>query len=192
MSREFHVVMTKLAATECRFNILTNTISLQPILLDLLRKGRCDIVTSVDSGTPESFYRVKYMSESPVVLGGRSAFDVAWSHIEAYAEACADTVIVKYVCTRETIAEADLRGFVDLCTQHGVTQVMLSPEIEDVLDDSVTEDIWDAIRRTKELAMARGLKVWFSPLFLKARNMPPDLLDALQITDRSTHSLAVR
>lgn len=188
VSREFPTLITRLNPTKARFNILTNATLLKPILIDLLREGRCDIVTSVDSGTPTTFYRVKYMSDTPVLVQGRPAFDVVWETLSRYAGANRDGVLVKYVFTLETIAEDDLRGFVDLCLLNGISQVILSPEISDVLSGKVPDEVWDAIRTAKGLAREKGLQVFFSPLFLKSKNMPKDLLDSLDINDRSSHS----
>jgi tetratricopeptide (TPR) repeat protein len=192
VSREFPSFMRKLETTRYRFNILTNATLYKPVLAEALRRGRCDIVTSVDSGTPETFYRVKYMSDAPVATLGVPAFEAVWSTIGAYAEACTETVIVKYILTIDNISDADLQGFVDLCLRYGVTRVMLSPEICDVLSGTVPPAVWEAARKAKALALGRGLRVYFSPLFLKARDFPADLRECLEITDPGIHSLVVR
>jgi tetratricopeptide (TPR) repeat protein len=192
LSREFSRIMAKLSATSYRFNILSNVTRVMPVLVDALRQGRCDLVTSVDSGTPETFYRIKYMSDGPVMVQGRPAFDIVWDNISKYTEASSETVIVKYVFTLQNIADADIAGFIEQCLAHRVTRILLSPEICDVLSGAVPAPVWEAINKAKARAHAEGLTVYFSPLFLKARDMPADMMDSLLITDRSAHSLAIR
>jgi hypothetical protein len=153
-----------------------------PVLVDALRQGRCDFVTSVDSGTPETFYRMKYMRDCPVMIQGRPAFDAVWANIAEYTEASSETVIVKYIFTLQNIADVDLSGFIELCLAHGVTRIMLLTEVCDALGGSVPEAIWKAFKKTLDLAHACGLTVYFNPLLLRSGNIPASLMNSLMAT----------
>jgi tetratricopeptide (TPR) repeat protein len=179
LSREFPRIASKLYTTGCRFNIYSNATRVMPILVDALKQGRCDFVTSVDSGTPETFYRIKYRSDCPVMIKGRPAFDTVWANIEEYTEASSETVIVKYIFTLQNIADADIYGFIEQCIAHGVTRVMLLTEVCDALSGAVPAEIWDAMNKTVALAHAKGLSVYFNPLHLRAGNIPASLMDSL-------------
>jgi tetratricopeptide (TPR) repeat protein len=180
VSREFSQNATRLLAHGCRLNVYTNATQAPTILLDALRQGRCDLITSVDSGTPETFYRMKYMSDSPVMVKDRPAFDAVWENIGRYAEASSGTLFVKYIFTLRNISEPDLTGFICQCIAHGVTQVMLSPELDHILADAVPAEIWAAIQQTLTLAHAHGLTVYFHEPFYKTANLPEDLANALR------------
>jgi tetratricopeptide (TPR) repeat protein len=177
LSREFPDISARLLRHGCRLNLMTNATRLVPAILEALRQGRCDLVTSVDSGTPRTYYRMKYRSESTVMLNGRPAFETVWAHLAEYARACSDRVFVKYIFTPDNLAEADLQGYLDLCLANGITRIMLSPEAGQILNDCVPEAIWRAIHRTKQRAHARGLTVLFHVPFFRPDKQPVDLSD---------------
>jgi len=190
VSREFPGLAAKLFATGCRFNIYSNATRVMPVLLEALRQGRCHFVTSVDSGTPETFYRIKYMSDRPVLIQGRPAFEAVWDHIGQYAAASPDTVIVKYIFTLKNLADREIDGFIEQCVAHRVTRVMLVAEFCDVFSGAVPPPIWEAIERTKAIAHARGLTVLYNPLYFKAGNMPAEQMEALLHPRRDPAALA--
>jgi hypothetical protein len=183
VSREFPAISAKLLAAGCRLNIYSNATRLMPVLVDALKNGRCELVTSVDSGTPETFYRMKYMSDCPVMIQGRPAFDAVWANIAKYTEVSSETVIVKYVFTLQNIAEADLSGFIELCLAHGVTKVLLAIEVGDMLSGAVPSAVWEAIDKMKTQAHAKGLTVYFNAPFFRTGNIPARLLNSLLASD---------
>jgi len=172
VSKEFQQITSKLLAAGCSFDINTNATRAVPAIEEALRLGRCSLAISVDSGTPETFYRVKYDSDHPVTVHGRPAFDVVWETIARYAELSRESVVVKYIFMPTTTGEADLQGFVDLCLAHGVGRVMLTPEFSDVSAGDVPRSVWDAINRTRAVAEANGLVVLFNPLDPSNASMP--------------------
>jgi sulfatase maturation enzyme AslB (radical SAM superfamily) len=175
VSREFQAITSKLLATGCRFAINTNATRVVPAIEDALRQGRCDLMISVDSGTPETFYRFKFNSDHAVQIDGRPAFNSVWETIARYAGLSQDSVTVKYIFMPTNIEEADIRGFVDRCLAHGVGRVMLTPEFSDVSAGAVAPEVWTAIARTRVLAEAHGLTVLFSPLDPSNPSMPAGL-----------------
>jgi tetratricopeptide (TPR) repeat protein len=179
VSREFPSLAAKLFATGCRFNIYSNATRAMPVLLEALRQGRCHFVTSIDSGTPETFYRIKYQSDHPVEIQGRPAYEVVWDTIGQYAAAGPDTVVVKYIFTLKNLAEEEITGFIARCVAHKVTRILLVAEFCDVFGGAVPAPIWDAIERTKSLAHAKGITVLYNPLYFKAGNMPAEQMEAL-------------
>jgi len=175
LSSEFQEISARLLAHGCRLNLYSNATRVVPALLEALRQGRCDLVTSIDSGTADTFYRMKYRSGSPVMIKGRPAFETVWGNIGEYARAAGDRVFVKYIFTLDNSAEADLEGFIERCLAHGVTRVMLSPELGHIINDCVPESIWRAIHWTKRLAQTKGLTVVFHVPFFRSGNLPEAL-----------------
>jgi organic radical activating enzyme len=179
VSREFPTISQKLFARGCHFNIYSNATRVMPVLEEALAQGRCHFVTSVDAGTPETYHRIKYLSDHPVLLDGRTAFDQVWANIATYAKANSDSVIVKYIFNRKNLSDPDIEGFIKQCLNHGVTRVMLVAEFTDVFGGAVPAEIWAALVKARTLAHANGLKVHFNPLYFQAGNMPAELREAM-------------
>lgn len=182
VSREFPAIAARLRAAGCRLNVYTNATRSMPVLVDALLEGNAETVTSVDSGTPETFYRIRYMSDAPVTLVGRPAFEVVWDNIATYAQASPDGAIVKYVFTLGNITEADLSGFVAHCADRGVRRILLALEVDDMLGGQVPGPIWDAIDHTRVLAQGKGLTVYYNPPFFRLGNLPERLRAAFPAT----------
>jgi len=175
VNREFDRTTGTLLAHGCRFNICTNATRILPSVRDALAAGRCDLCISVDSGTPATFYRVKYRSGIPVKAGGRPAFDAVWASIGAYAGQRREALLVKYIFTSDNCGEEDLTGFLDLCATHGVTRIMLTPEASDVRGGKVPGPVWKAMVATRARALAAGLFVAINPIDPAIPDIPDEL-----------------
>jgi len=178
-SKEFANLARRLFDAGSHLNIYTNATRVVPVLLDALREGRCDIVTSVDAGTPETFYRMKYRSNDAVPIRNRPAWDVVWSNIQEYTSVAHDRVVVKYVFTQGNIEEADIDGFLLQCIARGVSRIILAIEVGDMVQRQVPEKIWQAIRRTREGALGKNLCVYFNPTFFRNGGAPIDLMELM-------------
>jgi len=183
LSKEFADVATRLLSVGCHINIYSNATIVQPILLEALRGGQCDFVTSMDSGTAGTFHRVKYLSETPIMIQGRPAFDVVWDNISTYADACSDQVLVKYIFTPNNSSDADVAGFIENCKARGIGGIIVLTEVCDCLNGTVSEVIWSAMARMVGLAHAQGIRVLFHQGMLKVGNIPSPLLERLMATE---------
>lgn len=179
VSQEFPVISRRLFEHGCSFNLYSNVTRVMPLVLEALKQGRCDLVTSVDSGMPKTFYRVKYMSEQAVLIQGRPAFEVVWDNIKTYLDAACDRVYVKYIFKENNIGEEDLKGFIDQCMKVGARNITLVPEFSETYGAGVPAAIWEAIGITTDLAVAHGLRVHFNPLYFDVGNMPEGLRQTL-------------
>jgi tetratricopeptide (TPR) repeat protein len=175
LSKEFLPLATRMHRAGARLNIYSNVTFAVPVLEEALRNGRCDLITSLDSGTSETFYRIKYLRDAPVAIKGRPAFETVWSNIATYAQAGPDHLIVKYILTQDNAGEADLAGFIEGCRTHGVRQIMVLTEVCEGLNGTVSAAVWDAFRTLLARARATGLAVLFNPLTLRVANLPADL-----------------
>jgi hypothetical protein len=178
VSKEFEAIASKLLSTGRYFCINTNATRALPVLLDGLRQGRCDVTVSIDSGTPETFYRIKYMSDRPVRFQGRPAYDAVWTSIGQYAAAASEQLVVKYIFTAENANEADITSFISQCLAQGVTRIMLTPEAALLAAGKVPPEVWQAIHRTRALAEASRLLVLFNPIDPGSDSLPADLRPA--------------
>jgi hypothetical protein len=167
---EFPNIAKLLLTTGRHFDIYTNAGRLMPEVLDGLRKGRCNLIISLDSGTPETFYRIKFQSERPVQAQGRPVFETVWENIARYTEASRDSVVIKYIFTPDNCTDADVTGFVTLCLSHGVGTVMLTLEASYASPADVPPALWLAIEKARALAAASGLLVHCNPLDPKYGN----------------------
>jgi sulfatase maturation enzyme AslB (radical SAM superfamily) len=131
--------------------VFTNCTIFSPTLADGLKEGRVAIVTSPDSGTAETFRRIKR----------RDLFDKTWKNINAYAEADkAQRLIVKYIVTENNSHEEELRAFVNKCNYSNVKQIEITHNSKLYMSDTVflgVTSLW-------QLAESSGIKVTFKKL----------------------------
>jgi len=164
VSEEFPRIAEKLLRHGCNLNVNTNATRLLPVLLEALQQGHAEVAISVDSGTPETFYRIKFNCGHPVMIQGRPAFEVVWENIRAYVQASGGHVLIKYIFTAENIGEPDLTGFIGLCQAVGVTRISLTLELSDVSGNCVPAAVAEAIDRARAMGEASGLVVYFNPI----------------------------
>lgn len=87
-------------------------------IMNGLENGNIEVRISVDSGTPETFKKIK----------GVDKFDIVWNNIKKYCK-FPDRVQVKYILFEWNANENDIIGFVKKCKWAGVKNVILAPEM---------------------------------------------------------------
>lgn len=131
--------------------IFTNCTVFSPALADGLRDGRVAIVTSPDSGTAETFKKIKK----------RDLFDVTWENIKAYAEADnLRRLIVKYIVTEDNFHEEELSAFIEKCKHSNIRHIEITHNSKLSMSDAVflgATNLW-------QLAESSGIKVTFVKL----------------------------
>lgn len=110
----------------CQSGVLyTNATKFSPAVLQGLKKN-LKIVTSLDSGTPDTYKRVK----------GRNLFFEVIKNLERYAEV-AESVIIKYIVLKENCNKLDIDSFVDLICRLKLKNVYIAGDILHEKDDNI-------------------------------------------------------
>lgn len=91
---------------------------------------------SLDSGTPETYYKVK----------GRDIFDRVIDNLYAYAAVRGgkENISLKYIMKNDNCGAPDINGFINLCNEMGITRVTLSPEASEAWNKTISEGAIEA------------------------------------------------
>lgn len=108
----------------------TNAIRFSPAIGEVLRAGRGAINISLDSGTPETYRRVK----------GVDAFDKVVSSLRQYCDAASDTgqIHLKYIIFEANNAIAEIESFLSLCSSLHIKNIQLSFDFRELNADALS------------------------------------------------------
>lgn len=109
--------------------IFTNAVLFSEEIERGLRQGKMTMTTSVDSGTAETFKAVK----------GRDHFHKVWENLAKYIKT-GGQISIKYVMRRDNSGMGDLKGFIELCKQHSVPFIAIGPDVNEVQNNSVSDE----------------------------------------------------
>ena len=98
-------------------NIDTNAVLYSEEIANILSQKLAYVRISVDSGTPETYKKVK----------GVDHFSLVWQNIGRYNKF--GSITVKYVVTKDNSNSNDIFGFVENCHKAGITKIQISPEL---------------------------------------------------------------
>lgn len=129
--------------------IMTNASVYDAGIEKALAMGKASLCVSVDSGTTESFHRVK----------GLDMFDRVSNNLQKYGEAAEGSVGLKYIfLPNENDNDADIEGFVDLCKKVNPAIVLLSYDIFHPIQ-TLTKQTYDMVLKMISLLEGEGI-VW--------------------------------
>lgn len=109
----------------------SNAIRFSNTLARCFSGGRIRLQVSLDSGTPETYYKVK----------GRDIFDRVVANLSAYAAVRGgkENISLKYIMKDDNCGASDIDGFITLCKKMGITRVTLSPEASEAWNRTISE-----------------------------------------------------
>ena len=135
-----------------RMSEIDNKAEYSNVIEDGLRRGKVDLIVSVDSGTEEMHARIKEVK----------TYDKVWDNLRRYAaiQQNRELVKVKYIVipgvndTRE-----EINAWLDRCVDFGIGYVIQEIESQWFYSrrDRVPQYIYDLFDYTKQAAMDRGL-----------------------------------
>mgnify|MGYP000299703919 FL=1 len=96
-------------------SIFTNASVYNKRIHEIIKKKNCSLLISVDSGTRETFKKVK----------GVDLFEQVWENIGRYASDNGN-VILKYILMSSNYGIEDLNGFIEKCKQYGIKHLRIS------------------------------------------------------------------
>lgn len=149
-------------------NVHTNALRFSPAIAHLLREGRGGINVSLDSGTAETYQKVK----------GVDGFAAVRQSLARYAEAAADprSIVLKYIIFEANNSIPEITRFFELCTTLGIVGVQYSLDFREVNGKGPSQKTLLAAAFFGSRAAALGF--WCRPFFV-----PPALqkqIDALE------------
>ena len=105
LDKRFPVLLKNIAQATgaVKQRIITNATHFVPLLGDLLRQDKAYIVTSIDAGTEQTFYKIRQSRQMQTVL----------SNLQRYALAAPHNVIIKYILSCDNWAVEELTSFVE-------------------------------------------------------------------------------
>jgi len=108
--------------------IFTNAVLFSKEIEQGLRQRKMTVVTSVDSGTVETYKKIK----------GRDHFHKVWENLGKYIQT-GGQVAIKYVLRRDNAGESDLKGFIELCKKYHAPQIAIAPDLNEIRENSVSD-----------------------------------------------------
>jgi MoaA/NifB/PqqE/SkfB family radical SAM enzyme len=99
--------------------ILTNALRYNEKVAELVKRGESYLNISLDSGTVETYHKVK----------GVNAFDVVVQNIEKYAEKHARIELKYILLPGLNDSYEDINGFIEICTRIHVYRVVFSNDV---------------------------------------------------------------
>jgi len=145
---EFDELMTLITERNLDNIVNTNGLRFSPVLATAL-KGRTRMQLSLDSGTEETYARVK----------GCNMFRQVVENLERYAEANAKNMSLKYIVARDNSANLDILGFLSIVISLGIPSIVISPESGEVREKSISEQSVDSAALLWREAAAHGISV---------------------------------
>lgn len=145
---EFDELMGLIARRNLESMVNTNALRFSPALAAAL-PGKSRMQVSLDSGTPETFRRMK----------GLDRFEAVVENLRLYARSNANNLLLKYIVASGNAETRDLLGFLDVVVSLGVPRIVISPEASEIRLGRIPEPSLDGAARLWREAEARGLSV---------------------------------
>lgn len=98
--------------------INTTAVLFSETIMKGLQEGNISIQISVDSGSPQTYKKVK----------GVDKYEIVWTNIKKYCQ-FSNMVRVKYILFEWNANKIDINGFIEKCVWAGVKNVTVSPEM---------------------------------------------------------------
>ena len=145
-------------------NVHTNALRFSPAIAHLLREHRGEINISLDSGTAETYQKVK----------GVDGFAAVRQSLARYAEAAAEPkrITLKYIIFEANNSIPEITRFFELCTALGISSVQYSLDFREVNGKGPSPQTLLAAAFFASRAAALGLSC--QPFFI-----PPALQDQI-------------
>lgn len=110
--------------------INSNCIKYKDVISSASGGGCVTIRASIDSGTRETFNKIK----------GVDCFDNVILNIEKYANAPKTKIELKYIVKNDNCSISDMDGFVDLCKKLKIFNIVVSPEASDAWGGKISDE----------------------------------------------------
>ncbi len=153
MCSEFEEIANFLHKNNFRQAINSSGIIFSRTILEGLKDGSMSIQISPDSGTEETYLKIKR----------RNNFNKVWENIKKYA-LYPDMLFVKYIFFSMSANENDIRQFINKCVESGVKNIVIDCESNSANNPkisrfgAITNEIIDLAILMKHLAIENNIK----------------------------------
>lgn len=152
MCSEFEEIAEFFHKNKIRQAINSSGIIFSNTILDGLKDGSMSIQISPDSGTEETYRKIKRQNN----------FNKVWENIAKYAQ-YPNMLFVKYIFFSMSANENDVRKFIEKCIEFGVKNIVIDCESSSVTSPikpfgKITKEIVDLAILMKHLAVENGIK----------------------------------
>ena len=149
---EFEEIAAFLHKNNLRQAINSSGIEFSQTILDGLKDGSMSIQISPDSGTEETYERIKRQNN----------FNKVWENIKKYAQ-YPNMLFVKYIFFSLSANENDVRKFIERCIDCGVKNIVIDCESNSVSNPRskfgrITPEIVELAILMKKLAIENNIK----------------------------------
>jgi len=146
ITKDFDALVDTIDGMKLRQLINTNATVFSPALENTLRHGLATCQISVDSGTPETYARIK----------GRDLHGKVWENIRRYVSV-EPNVAIKYILMEGNNSEEEVLAFIRKCLNVGVRKINISLNNRDLREDSVTVQTIKAAALMQIVAEQNGI-----------------------------------
>jgi len=146
---EFGDIMELLNKAGMSTFVNTNAILFSHQLSESLKNGRARIQVSLDSGNRETYIEMK----------GQDKYNEVVTNIKKYAFINPDKITLKYIINDKNNSWESLTGFLDLCREIRIKQVVLSPEYTECWKHQISEMTFSQIKLFYREANRRNFNV---------------------------------
>lgn len=124
--KEFDDIIKELMAHNVGYiRFTTNNIIYQPLIAELFKQGKAELMTSLDCGTKETYLKLKRVNK----------FDDTIENLKKYKQACPNAYIfVKYITVKGINDNVDeVNKFLDLMFEIGIPTVSFEIDYRDIM-----------------------------------------------------------
>jgi len=143
-----------------RQQIHTSGVRYSPEIEEGLRSGLLQVVTSIDSGTRETYLKVK----------GRDRHDVVWENMARYA-AAGGNMALKYILRHDNSDPENVRQFVQKAKAAGIKNIAITPDMREIAQGTVSEETIYAFALMVHEAKSLGLEPQIRDEYLNPADM---------------------
>lgn len=149
---EFEDIAKYLHSHNFRQAVNSSGIIFSPTILEGMKDGSMSVQISPDSGTEETYFKIKRQNN----------FNKVWENIHKYAQA-PNMLFVKYIFFSLSANENDVRQFIKKCVEAGVHNIVIDCESNSANNPrspfgNITIDIVNLAILMKNLAIENNLK----------------------------------
>ncbi|MDD2707165.1 MAG: radical SAM protein [Verrucomicrobiae bacterium] len=155
--KEFEEIMQFILKRKMFVQMASNATIYSESVKAALTEDRLTLCTSIDSGSRESFKRIR----------GKDLYDQVWENLGRYAAVNKRRVEPKYIIMDENSGEPELLGFVEKCVEKGMAHFVISRDVRKyrnstLVENAFPEQLLNAVIFLAHEAAIRGLAFHFS------------------------------
>lgn len=156
----FPALMALLKQYGLRQQIHTSGVRFSPEIEEGLKGGLLQVVTSIDSGTRETYLKVK----------GRDRHDVVWENMARYART-GGNMALKYILRHDNSDPENVRQFVQKAKAAGIKRIAITPDMREIAQNTVSEETIYAFALMVHEAKSLGLEPQIRDEYLNPADM---------------------